>query len=512
MRSAACAGPRRARAIARRPHRGSGRVGRRELHPVAAPRRRRAHRRPRLREVRAGQRARGHPARRRSGADRSGQPAVPRGAGQRGRRQDRVRAPLRAHDVPGLWPHRSRHPHGAPGGGRCDRGEREHELRLHRLHRGRAVQRAGAGVVAGERPHGVPARHAGPGAAVHPATGRAQRAQGEHRVGAVRAVARGGVPEPVPRGPPVSRGGHRVARGHPGRPAGGRARLLQALLRAQQRHPDDRRQHRRPSDQGPDREVLRHHPPRTRPARASGHDATADRGTATDDQRPRRAAGRHHGVGDPTRVRPWRRRGRRSGRRARGRQDRPALRGAGAPDRDRPGRLGHPAVAPPRLGVLDLGDGEAWAHCRRTGGGHPARARRARHRRPDRGGAGRGHHQDPGGDDLRPGAPGRGREPPQPLRRLPRRPGIPRPRPPALRRRSTPRTSDASPPTRCRATGGWSSAPSPARRCCPRTRRRRRRLPGPRRNGRRRRNRGATPSPASGRRRRWPCPAPNVSS
>ena len=42
MRSAVRTGPRRARAIARRPHPGSGRVGRRELHPVAAPGRRRA--------------------------------------------------------------------------------------------------------------------------------------------------------------------------------------------------------------------------------------------------------------------------------------------------------------------------------------------------------------------------------------------------------------------------------------------------------------------------------------
>ena len=34
---------------------------------------------------------------------------------------------------------------------------------------------------------------------------------------------------------------------------------------------------------------------------------------------------------------------------------------------------------------------------------------------PTDGGAGRRHHQDPRGDNLRPGAPGGGREPPQPL-------------------------------------------------------------------------------------------------
>ena len=49
--------------------------------------------------------------------------------------------------------------------------------------------------------------------------------------------------------------------------------------------------------------------------------------------------------------------------------------------------------------------------------------------------------------------------------------------------RSTRRTSGASPPTRCRATGGWSSTPNPARRCCPPTHRPRRWRTGTRRNG-----------------------------
>ena len=324
---------------------------------------------------------------------------VPRRAGQRGGGPNRVRAPVRAHDVPGLGPHRSRHPHGAPGGGRArPRVNAQHRLRLHRLHRGRAVQRAGAGVVAGERPHGVPARQ--------------------------RWTRRGC---PTSRRSCATSAGRTSSRCRTGCRRGGVSSTCSPRATRTTRRSSGRTRTSRPPSSTDVRDFFaRYYVPNNASLTIVGDidvaatkaliekyfgtiprgpdvpepqvaTTPADRGAAADDHRPGRAAARDHGVGDRTRrTRPetprptWRP--------ACSAAARPAgstrhwCTGPESPRTSRP-----PAVAPPRLGVLDQGDGEARAHRRRAGGGHPARARCARRRRPDGGGAGRGQDHDPGG-------------------------------------------------------------------------------------------------------------------
>ena len=190
-------------------------------------------------------------------------------------------------------------------GGRRDGRQRLHHLRLHRLRRGRAVQRAGAGAVAGERPDGLPARRPRPGA-----LSNQQRVVRSERRETTESVPYGLSDEalisaPVPRGPPVPR-----------QRSSGRTRTSRRRSSADVRDffahyyvPNNASltivgRHRRRGDESPDREVLRHHPARTRRARAAGRDTTADPGAATDRHRPGRAAARDHGLGDPTRLRP----------------------------------------------------------------------------------------------------------------------------------------------------------------------------------------------------------------
>ncbi len=114
----------------------------------------------------------------------------------------RVRAPLRAHDVPGLGARRRRRALRAARGRRRVAHQRHDELRPHQLLRGPAVEPARAGAVARDRPHGLPARHARPGEALEPAGRGAQRAPAERRERAVRPGRGGALAPALPAGHP----------------------------------------------------------------------------------------------------------------------------------------------------------------------------------------------------------------------------------------------------------------------------------------------------------------------
>ena len=151
----------------------------------------------------------------------------------------RLRAPLRAHDVPGLREPRQDGVHQARPVERR-RPERLDALRLHELLRDRAVQRARDGALGRGRPHAGPRDHAGQ--PEEPAGRRQERGPGQRAEPAVRRV-------PVAR-PAAVREHQLVQRaqllrrpeGPRRRDARGRQEVLQDLLRAEQRRA---RRHRR---------------------------------------------------------------------------------------------------------------------------------------------------------------------------------------------------------------------------------------------------------------------------
>ena len=126
-----------------------------------------------------------------------------------------------------------------------------------------------------------------------------------------------------PKDHPVLRQRDRIARRHPGGEARRREELLQAVLRAEQRQPRDRRRHRQGGDQGAGREVLRHAQAghsrcRSRPCRRRRSRPSA----APVVTGPRRAAARLHGVAHAADLQARRRRRRHRGDRARRRASR----------------------------------------------------------------------------------------------------------------------------------------------------------------------------------------------
>ena len=92
---------------------------------------------------------------------------------------------------------------------------------------------------------------------LEPAGRRPQRAPAERREPARTASSTRRCSTAVPEDAPLLRQRHRIARRHPGGEARGREELLQAVLRAEQRQPRDRRRHRQGGDEGAGREVLR---------------------------------------------------------------------------------------------------------------------------------------------------------------------------------------------------------------------------------------------------------------
>ena len=176
-----------------------------------------------------------------------GEPLVPRRPGQRGAGADRLRAPLRAHDVPGLEARRraTRTSRLLEGAGGSDVNGTTDFDRTNYFETVPANQLE-LGALARVRPHGVPARRGRSGEAVQPAGRGPQRAPAERREPARTGSCEEALFQQLfPPGHPYYAQRHRLARRHPGREARRREGLLQALLRAQQRQPGDRRRHRR---------------------------------------------------------------------------------------------------------------------------------------------------------------------------------------------------------------------------------------------------------------------------
>ena len=111
-----------------------------------------------VREDHAAERPRGDPQPEARAADGGREPLVPRRPRQRGGRPHRVRAPLRAHDVPELEARARGLALQAARGRRRQRHQRHDRLRPHQLLRDRAVEPARARAVARVGSHGLPAR------------------------------------------------------------------------------------------------------------------------------------------------------------------------------------------------------------------------------------------------------------------------------------------------------------------------------------------------------------------
>jgi hypothetical protein len=180
----------------------------------------------RVRALHPRQRPRGDLAPRPVGAAGGDERLVSRRQRRRDAGQERLRPPLRAHDVPGGQAHRQGRALQHPAGHRRDVGERHDEQRPHQLLRGGAVASDRDGAVARERPHGLSARPAGRREPEEPAGGGAQRATAALRQRAVRARALRGGGDAVPGGAPVSLLDDRPPRG----PRGGVDRRRQGVL------------------------------------------------------------------------------------------------------------------------------------------------------------------------------------------------------------------------------------------------------------------------------------------
>ena len=223
----------------------------------------------RVREVHAAERPAGHPARRPEAADRPREPVVPRRLEEREDRAHRLRAPLRAHDVPGLE-ERARSEYFAyaekaganlAGGGR----QRHDEQRPHELLRDRALRKPGEPAVARVGPPGDAARRPDEGEARQPARRRQERAAAGAREHALRALVQAHHREHLSGRTPLLVDRHR----QPGGPDRGDARrregLLPHLLHAEQPLARHRRRLRSGGGEAARREVLRRHPGRPGP-------------------------------------------------------------------------------------------------------------------------------------------------------------------------------------------------------------------------------------------------------
>ena len=112
-----------------------------------------------VRDVHAAERPAGDPEPGSPAAAGGREPLVPRRSRQRRARPHRLRAPVRAPDVPGLEAHAARFAFPDARGGRRHRHQRHHRLRPHQLLRDGAVEPARAGAVDRIRSHGLPPRH-----------------------------------------------------------------------------------------------------------------------------------------------------------------------------------------------------------------------------------------------------------------------------------------------------------------------------------------------------------------
>ena len=171
---------------------------------------------PRASDLHAAERAQGHPLAGHAAADGGRQPVVPRRAGQRDPGPHRLRAPVRAHDVPGLQACGRRHPLQAARGRRRVRHQRHDRLRPYQLFRDRPLESARAGAVDRVRSHGLSPRRPRSEGARQPDGRGPERAAAERREPAVRHRRRSALSGALSHGPPVSRRRDRLAR-RPGR-------------------------------------------------------------------------------------------------------------------------------------------------------------------------------------------------------------------------------------------------------------------------------------------------------
>ena len=140
-------------------------------------------------------------ARTAAGPDRGGEPLVQRRLAARARRQARLRAPLRAPDVPGLRAGRQDRAFQCAAGGRRQRDQRDDERGPDELLPDGAERGAADGAVARGGPDGQP--RADPGEPGQPARGRQERASAAVRQRALRPLGRDPARARVPGGPPV---------------------------------------------------------------------------------------------------------------------------------------------------------------------------------------------------------------------------------------------------------------------------------------------------------------------
>ncbi len=247
--------------------------GRRRPNPEVT----RAHARPRGRIQRPASCQR--PARRRrrgpSRTGRRGQPLVRRRLQARGGGQDRLRAPLRARDVPGEPSRGQGRAHRAGPGRRRD-DERLDLARSDELLRDAAGPSARPGAVARGGPDGHPARRPEPGEPGQPARGGEEREALVVRQPAVRLVPGEAPGPPVPGGAPLSPLDDRLdGRSRRGL-ARGRQRVLPHLLRAEQRGAVGRRRRRDCGRPGRRRAIFRRHPGQPGHPGAGRPDVAAD--------------------------------------------------------------------------------------------------------------------------------------------------------------------------------------------------------------------------------------------
>ena len=359
---------------------------------------------------------------------------VPRGLQEREARPHRLRAPVRAHDVPGLGAPRQRLLPAPAEDRRAD--QRLHEQRPHELLGERAGRPARAGAVHGGRPHGLAGAGHDAGEARQPARRREER-EAPGREPPLCQEPRPAARPHVRPGPSLLVAGHRQHGGPVGRLEGGRLRVLPPLLRAQQRLAVRGRRLRSRKGEGVDREVLRPDParPSRRPPRVV--DPAAGRRAACRRRGRRRGAAPVHAVALAGLVPGGRRRVRPAGRHRRRRQDVAAVQGPGLRQAPRAGRALLAGLARDERHLRHHRQRRARPHAPRARGRHRRRAARAAGRRRHRGRGGPGSHALRDRRRARPAGHRRLRRqgrPPQPLQRAGGQPGLAEGRPWPLRR------------------------------------------------------------------------------
>ena len=333
-----------------------------------------------VRDVHAAERARSDPVAGSPAADRRGQYLVSRRAGQRGPGPHRLRAPVRAHDVPGLEARAA-----ATRTSSCSkragaqRHQRHHRFRSHQLlrdacRRTSSSWRCGSSPIAWAICSTSSIRRRSPTSRTSSATSGGRASRTSRTASSTRRVFH----DALSAGPSVLRQRHRLARRHPG----GASSTTCSEFFKQYYAPNNASlaivgDFDKAAGEAARREVLRPAEARARRCRRSRPTTppiTAERRAGGDGSR--RAAARLHGVADAADLQAGRRRRRHRREHPRRRQVEPAVQEARS-TRSRSRRTsGVAAVADPRFDVPDRGDGPAGPHRRGNRKGDQRGARR----------------------------------------------------------------------------------------------------------------------------------------